>query len=176
MKTCAVCKIEKQNSEFEFQRCQCRDCRKAAMKINRAAYYARTRESSIAKTKEWREQNSEKRLANRKLKYAEQRDSAVEAARLYRQNNPAKVNAWSRKHQLAKRRRTPSWLSVDDYWMMEQAYELAQLRTKIFGFEWQVDHIFPLQGRLVSGLHVPHNLQVLPAATNRSKSNKFVTT
>jgi hypothetical protein len=176
MKTCTVCKIEKESSAFEPKRCQCHECRSAYMKIRRAAYYARTREASISSVKKWREQNSEKRLANRKLKYAEQRDSAVEAARLYRQNNPAKVNAWSRKHQLAKRRRTPSWLSVDDYWMMEQAYELAQLRTKIFGFEWQVDHIFPLQGRLVSGLHVPHNLQVLPAATNRSKSNKFVTT
>ncbi len=175
MKTCTVCKIEKESSAFEPQRCQCRDCRKAVMKINRAAYYTRTRESSIAKTKEWREKNSEKRLASRKLKYAEQRDGAIEASRLYRQNNPAKVNAWSRKHQLAKRRRTPAWLSVDDFWLMEQAYELAQLRTKIFGFEWQVDHILPLQGGLVSGLHVPHNLQVIPASSNRSKSNKFVT-
>jgi hypothetical protein len=175
MKTCSVCSIAKNADDFEPQRGQCRDCRKASMKVRRAAYYAKTREVSIAKAKSWREQNPERRLANRKKEYSMRSDAAKEAARIYRKDNPEKVNAWSRKHQLAKRHRTPAWLSVDDYWMMEQAYELAQLRTKIFGFEWQVDHKIPLQGRLVSGLHVPHNLQVIPAVANRSKSNKFVT-
>ena len=175
MKTCVVCGVEKELAAFEPKRRQCRECRKVSMKVTRAAYYARTRETALASAKDWREQNIERRLAARKAEYANNRDNAREAARLYRQENPAKVNAWSRKHQLAKRKRTPVWLSPDDYWMIEQAYELAQLRTKIFGFEWQVDHVIPLQGKLVSGLHVPHNLRVIPAVINRSKSNRFVT-
>jgi hypothetical protein len=68
---------------------------------------------------------------------------------------------------------TPKWLTQDDHWMIEQAYELAALRTKLFGFSWQVDHIVPLQGKLVSGLHTPYNLQVIPAKHNQSKSNQF---
>ena len=77
---------------------------------------------------------------------------------------------------MAREKRTPCWLQEDDFWLMEQAYELANLRTRLFGFRWDVDHIVPLHGKLVSGLHVPHNLQVLPAKSNRDKSNKFVVT
>jgi hypothetical protein len=56
---------------------------------------------------------------------------------------------------------------------MEQAYELAQLRTNIFGFPWHVDHTIPLRGRIVSGLHVPTNLQVIPGAENSRKGNRM---
>jgi hypothetical protein len=73
----------------------------------------------------------------------------------------------------AQAQRTPLWLSQDDYWIMEQAYELAALRTAMFGFSWEVDHIVPLQGKTVSGLHVPNNLQVIPRAENRAKWNHF---
>ena len=36
----------------------------------------------------------------------------------------------------------------------------------------EVDHIIPLQGQFVSGLHVPENLRVIPRSINRSKRNK----
>lgn len=93
--------------------------------------------------------------------------------RRYAQANPAKLTAKTRRYELSKISRTPAWLTIDDLWLMEQAYELAALRTELFGFSWQVDHVIPLRGRLVSGLHVPHNLQVIPAYTNRSKSNRY---
>lgn len=121
----------------------------------------------------WREQNPERKQQFRKAEYAANAAAAKEAARQYRAANPAKINAWSRKHQLSKRMQTPHWLTLDDHWMIEQAYELAALRTKLFGFAWQVDHVIPLQGKLVSGLHTPYNLQVIPAKYNRSKSNQF---
>ena len=58
--------------------------------------------------------------------------------------------------------------------MIEEAYSLAQLRTQMFGFPWHVDHIIPLQGKKVSGLHVPSNIQVIPALENVKKSNKHI--
>jgi hypothetical protein len=88
-------------------------------------------------------------------------------------NNKGKVNANTVKRRLAKANRTPAWLTTDDYWMIEQAYELATLRTELFGFAWHVDHVLPLQGKLVSGFHTPYNLQVIPGVDNVRKSNTF---
>jgi hypothetical protein len=73
----------------------------------------------------------------------------------------------------AKKNRTPSWLSNDDHWMIKQAYDIAAKRTQMLGIEFHVDHIVPLQGKTVSGLHVPWNLQVIPAKLNQQKSNHF---
>ena len=56
--------------------------------------------------------------------------------------------------------------------IIEEAYELAGKRTELFGFSWHVDHTLPLQGRTVSGLHVPTNLQVIPAVDNIRKGNR----
>jgi len=58
-------------------------------------------------------------------------------------------------------------------WMIEEAYELAKLRTKLFGVRWEVDHIVPLRGNKVSGLHVPWNLRVVTYKENRVKSNSY---
>jgi hypothetical protein len=77
------------------------------------------------------------------------------------------------KRKIDQQSRTPKWLSKDDFWMIQQAYEMAELRTKMFGFSWHVDHIIPLRGKKVSGLHTPTNLQVIPASVNASKNNKF---
>lgn len=87
--------------------------------------------------------------------------------------NSGRVLAHTVKRRLAKIKRTPVWLTSDDHWMIEQAYELAAVRTKMFGFAWHVDHIVPLQGKLVSGLHAPNNLRVIPGAENIRKSNHF---
>ena len=106
-------------------------------------------------------------------KMYEQRAETKAARSAQRKANPAQCAARSQKYATSKNNRTPTWLTAEDFWMMEQAYELAALRTKMFGFPWHVDHVVPLQGALVSGLHVPYNLQVIPGWANRSKSNRF---
>jgi hypothetical protein len=91
----------------------------------------------------------------------------------YAQANKHKVNAAVTKREAAKLQRTPKWLTNDDLWMIEQAYELAVLRGELFGFAWHVDHVFPLQGKQVSGLHAPTNLQVIPWVDNLRKGNRL---
>jgi len=66
----------------------------------------------------------------------------------------------------------PAWLGPDELWLMEEAYSFAAEKTKITGIKWEVDHVYPLQGKVVSGLHVPSNLQIIPAKMNRQKGEK----
>lgn len=96
------------------------------------------------------------------------------AKKEYKKRNPHKVIASTAKYRAQKKHRTPSWLTVDDLWLIEQAYEIASIRTKMFGFSWHVDHVIPLTGDTVSGLHVPTNLQVIPWIDNVRKANKFI--
>ena len=117
-------------------------------------------ENSRARSAKWREKNPHHENT-KKLKLE------------YKKQNIDKANANTAKRRAAKINRTPSWLSSDDLWLINEAYSLAALRTKMFGFSWHVDHVMPLQGRTVSGLHVPSNLQVIPWNENVSKANKF---
>lgn len=107
-----------------------------------------------------------------KYYYADHEKSKAVMRDRQKDNLPA-FAANEAKRRSIKTQRTPEWLTVDDIWIINQAYELAALRTKMFGFKWHVDHIVPLKGNLVSGLHVPWNLQVIPAHENISKHNKF---
>lgn len=94
--------------------------------------------------------------------------------RNYQKTHAHVINAAIARRRSAKLLRTPKWLGPEEMWLVEQAYELAVLRAKLFGFAWHVDHIIPLQGDVVSGLHVPINLQVIPGVENIRKRNSFV--
>jgi hypothetical protein len=52
-------------------------------------------------------------------------------------------------------------------------YAEAARLTRETGIQHDVDHIIPLHGEAVSGLHVETNLQVLPATANRAKKNDY---
>jgi hypothetical protein len=105
----------------------------------------------------------------------EGRESVRDAKRRYKksENGRAVTREATIRRRAAKIHRTPAWLTDDDVWMMREAYLLAAMRTHMFGFAWHVDHVLPLQGREVSGLHVPCNLQVIPWIDNVRKANKL---
>ena len=85
--------------------------------------------------------------------------------------NPAMQLARTRKRQASQLQRTPSW---DPHaHLIVAKYQLAAMLTKASGIPHHVDHIIPLQGRKVSGLHVFSNLRVIPGSDNVKKSNKF---
>lgn len=72
----------------------------------------------------------------------------------------------------AKLNATPDWLTQKDINEIKEFYELAQELSWLSESPLEVDHIIPLQGKNVSGLHVPWNLQILPKSMNLSKGNK----
>jgi hypothetical protein len=120
-------------------------------------------------------------LACRAIKSQKSRNIESQETKLERQKqvrnwfakNKHMRSVYEAKYQQAKIKRTPKWMSEDDFWMIKEIYELAALRTKMLGFLWHVDHIIPIRGKNVSGLHVPLNLQVIPWIDNVKKSNKF---
>lgn len=88
----------------------------------------------------------------------------------YRRANPGKTNALVAKRKAARLRATPAWTIPA---LIVAAYELAQTRTESTCTAHHVDHIVPLQSKLVCGLHVHQNLQVIPGSENCSKSNRY---
>lgn len=84
--------------------------------------------------------------------------------------NRGKVNAHSANYKAAKLQRTPKWLTESDCIEINWAYEIASQRTLETSIPYEVDHIVPLRGKIVSGLHVPWNLQIVTKKKNRQKT------
>ncbi len=121
----------------------------------------------------WRINNPDKVKVSKKRWVKENPSKVAQISERYRSSNSGKINARNAKYQLAKIQRTPKWLTLEDCRRMERKYEMASLMSDFLGVDLHVDHIIPLQGELVSGLHVPENLQILLASDNLGKSNKF---
>ena len=66
-----------------------------------------------------------------------------------------------------KRTKIPPWVSITDF------VPICRKALKL-GPEYEIDHVVPLKGKLVCGLHVPQNLRVVLRKTNQTKRNKFV--
>jgi hypothetical protein len=69
-----------------------------------------------------------------------------------------------------QKQRTPVWVNLQD---IKDVYSAAAVVGRITGIKRHVDHIIPLMGRLVSGLHIAENLQILTARENLSKGASF---
>lgn len=166
---CITCGSSRENALFPMRGNKCKPC----VSIYNKEYREKNVDRISLSKKSWSEKNKEHKTHQDRL-YAINNPEARKAARKkWEDNNPGKTLAAKVKNKADRLLRVPHWLTKDDYWMIEQAYEISALRTKMFGFQWHVDHIIPLKGRNVSGLHVPHNLRVIPAIVNTRKSNKF---
>jgi hypothetical protein len=174
----------------------CKDCSKvdtaARYWSNRdahLAYHRSRRESNPelyqAKSRVYRERNAEQVKARKREFYLKNRDVLMAKGSEWQRNNPDKVAARNAKWKKANpdkvtaqtirrlehiKRATPSWANE---FFIEEAYHLAKVRAEKLGGQWHVDHIIPLRGKLVSGLHVENNLQVIPAKVNLLKNAKF---
>lgn len=97
---------------------------------------------------------------------AERRQKAVAA-------RAALVRFHAARRRVVKMQRTPPWA---DQKQILAVYRRAKRITDATGVQHHVDHIYPLQGKLVSGLHVENNLQVIPWRDNILKRNHFEVT
>jgi hypothetical protein len=180
-KTCFKCLCVKPLSEFYKHKMmadghlnKCKDCAKAdvlrhrAENIERVQEYDRSRgmlphrvaaRAEYAKTEAYK--NSVKE--SRKRRYEENKEK----------RRTIKL-VCQRSREAGKLSRTPKWLSAADKALIRARYAEARWMTARTGIKHHVDHIVPLLGKSVSGLHVPWNLRVIPQRENAKKSNKFM--
>jgi hypothetical protein len=192
MKQCRICLQEKEYAEFyprdstaDGYRSECKNC---CVEKSKTRY-----RKDLEASRLWQRENHRKKVEanpnwhvehyaknkdkmseyNAKYYLTKNREKRLIQAKEWAENNKGRANANKKAYKLAKIQACPPWLSEEDRWMVQEVYELAQLRSDMLGFSWHVDHVVPLRGKTVSGLHVLWNLQVIPGVENMSKSNKF---
>lgn len=155
MKVCTKCKVAQVLSEF------CKNSAKKDGLHQQCKSCFRTYENSDKGREKDRRYNAtdKARVSKRKYKYTT--------------SGRVKQLALTRKRQLAKIHRTPSWLTKDDFDLIEMFYQRSAYMTEVTGIDWHVDHIIPLQAESISGLHVPSNLRIIPGRENEGKGNKY---
>lgn len=171
----------------------CRSCRKGydrARQHRKAERIANDPEQLKAARARSREQARRKREELGKVEYARiarekaalDRSVSRRASTKWKQKNRDRVteyrkrNSWRYAAHCAKRRTdvsraTPPWLTDEHKEQILTVYRQCSEATFLTGKQHHVDHIFPLHGKTCSGLHVPWNLQVLPAIDNYKKNN-----
>lgn len=176
MKLCTKCNNVKPLAQFYASKthkdgyhCYCKPCEslrsKAKNQLNKT--------NRLAKAKEWRKNNKEAFYASIERWRLAHPNKHQELMKSWAANNRDKVNAKWMRREANKKQRTPAWLTKEQHKQIEVEYSLANWCTKVTKTSYHVDHIVPLQGKTVCGLHVPWNLQVLPAKLNQQKSNRL---
>ena len=98
-------------------------------------------------------------------------ENEIKKIETWQANNRDKVNATSAIVRAKRRNRKPKWIKDVFIEEIKVWYRRAKLIKQFTGELWEVDHIVPLNGKNVSGLHVPWNLQLLTKKQNRDKRN-----
>jgi len=147
----ALSQFYKDRTIKDGYRNKCKSCTNASHKV----YAQKNKNQIYAKKLEWRSKNAE---------------YLKKYHRNYKKDNRDKQTALQAKRRAVKLQATPSWANLLD---IERLYIVAAKVTKDTGVSHHVDHVVPLQGKNVCGLHVFNNLCIIPAKMNLQKGNTF---
>ena len=157
MRKCSKCKLKFTDAFFEKRkdcksgfRKQCKGCRQKV----KSEYYKK----NIKELKEYRKKYYEKNKETYLIQCSE-----------YAKNNRSKKNNQRALRRCLEKNSTPAWANLDK---IKKVYEKAKWLEEVTGLKYHVDHIIPLSGKNVCGLHVWENLQILEASLNLSKGNR----
>ena len=134
--------------------------------------HANCRADRNAQSRASQARHSEKRRQEHQDRY--RNDPACKArhmaqARQWAKDNPGRRNEIIAARRAHIKRATPLWLTAED---REQIREIYRKARSYGPGVMHVDHIIPLRGKLICGLHVPGNLQIIPRLENVRKGNR----
>lgn len=161
MKICTKCKLSKDFSAYGKHSLgkaglhpQCKPCANASARQSKQKY----RSQRLAAQRQYAADFPElKKLSNAR----------------WRANNRGTYNAIAGKYIASKRQAVPVWLTQDQKAEIKEIYQLAQDLAWLGNEPLHVDHIVPLRGKEVCGLHVPWNLQIISRSANVRKGNRL---
>lgn len=175
MKNCSKCKEDRPKELFYKAKgykdglsSWCRTCTKSY----NAERYVHKKDHIATINAEWVKNNPEKKAAINRSSAKRNRVRRNDQSKSYRKVHKGRVNADNALRRANLKNASPPWLSAEHKEGIKQLYKLAQKFEKTFGLKYHVDHIVPLNGDNVCGLHVPWNLQILESKMNLKKSNK----
>ena len=164
----------------------------ATAKAKQREYYLKNKESLLEKNKAWALANAEQiRLVKQqwnaalpektkesynekaRVRYHQKKQWNAERKKIYRAANKHLTNSYASRRRASLLQRIPIWQTEFDALKIKCIYSIATMLSRVNNEPWTVDHIIPLQGKIVSGLHVPSNLQVMRARENEAKRNKY---
>ena len=197
--TCRKCRVKAQNDR---RLANIDESRKKTREYLRE-WRAKNPEKQAAAHKKYSDKNKDKRNAYAKQYRKDNPEKIKVLAKSWAEKNPEKIRAYGQKavkawlernpeypsnfykankeryiaasarRRAAQESATPSWLSAIDKAMIQEMYDVSEARYIQTGIKHHVDHIVPINGKNVAGMHVPWNLQVITAHENLSKGWRF---
>jgi len=143
--------------------------------ITRADYFKEYNKSEAGQKakREYYEKNKSTVIAKAQARSDEAKNRYKQK---YKETNPDLYKELVSLRRRRFREATPTWLTAEQRMEIRLKYRLAIEKSRFTGIRHAVDHIIPLQGETVCGLHVPWNLDVIPQEENLKKSNKLLDT
>lgn len=178
-KSCTKCKCTKLLTGFDHYsdksrgkvrvRGHCKDCRRKMVKT----YDRGNKVKKSEYNKKYKVENEDLLKVTSREYYAKNREWRLSYLKGWRKDNPDIVAYHGVKRRQKNRQATPKWLTQDQKEQIKVIYEHARDCNLVGEGSYEVDHIVPIQGEYVCGLHVPWNLQVIPMDINRAKNNNY---
>jgi hypothetical protein len=138
-----------------------------------AKWRAENHELYLEQMQKYSKANSKKAVARAAQWARANADKMRKHRRTWKRTHPEAVAAYDQKRYLIEIASTPDCITRAQKLAIDDVYKAAREITRRTGVEHQVDHIVPLLGKNVCGLHVAWNLRVITGDENARKSNKF---